>query len=67
MQAICELRLAHRIWLVATLAILVLGFATLTWQWRNAHSKHFSAARIHHHGFRGKPAETAALEKTGKR
>jgi hypothetical protein len=70
MQIIRKFRLAHRVWLVATLAVLALGFATLIWQWRNAHnapSKHFNSARIRHHGLRNNPAETAAVEKRGKR
>ena len=62
MEAIRELRLTDKIWLAATLAILVLGLATVAWKWRNAYTeglKHATDAKYRHHGVRSNLPETA--------
>ena len=62
MEAIREFRLTDKIWLAATLAILVPGLATVAWKWRNAHTaglKHATDAKHHHHRARSNLPETA--------
>jgi hypothetical protein len=60
MTTVRKSRLPNGVWLVATLAILALGFTTLAWQW---HSAHLAARKVHHHGARHKtPESTVAAE-----
>jgi hypothetical protein len=39
MKSIREVHLPATAWPAVTLALLLLGFATLAWEWRNAHTK----------------------------
>jgi hypothetical protein len=62
MKVIREFTWANKVWLAATLAILVLGVATLAWQWRDAHVaalKQRADARSRHHAFRVHSGEAA--------
>ncbi len=38
MEAAQRHRLVDLVWLAATLAVLALGFATVAWEWRKAHT-----------------------------
>lgn len=65
MDAIRKHRLTEAAWLAVTLAILMLGFAVVAWEWRKAHTAASPKASYttQNHHTQSNPPEVTTKEK----